>query len=182
MNTSRDSSGGADADADAPVVTVDADLDPTTAADLRRLRDLSHLLDDSIQVPGTEFRVGIEPLIGLLPVVGDGFGLAVSAYVFAVATRTGVPRATLARVAFVLWLDAVVGSVPVLGDLFDAYWKANLRSTRLVEARLADPASVAADRRYLRRLAVVAVALTLVVAAVHVALAWWLRRILGVSG
>ena len=172
-----------DADADTepdPVVSVDADA--ATPVDLRRLRDLSHLLDDSIRVPGTEYRIGIEPLIGLLPVVGDGFGLAVSAYVFAVAARSGVPRATLARVAFVLWLDAVVGSVPVLGDLFDAYWKANLRATRLLEARLADPAGVAADRRYLRRLAAVAVALTLVVAAVLVTLAWWLLTALGVMG
>jgi hypothetical protein len=174
---------GAPSDADTEpdtVVTVDADA--STPVNIRRLRDLSHLLDDSIRVPGTEFRIGIEPLIGLLPVVGDGFGLAVSAYVFAVATRTGVPRATLARVAFVLWLDAVVGSVPVLGDCFDAYWKANLRSTRLLEARLADPASAAADRRYLRRLAAVAVALTLVVVAALAALAWWLVRTLGVTG
>jgi len=179
VNTPHDPT---DADADTPVVAVDADLDPATAADLRRLRDLSHLLDDSIRVPGTEFRVGIEPLIGLLPVVGDGVGLAVSAYVFAVATRTGVPRATLARVAFVLWLDAIVGSVPVLGDLFDAYWKANLRATRLLDARLADPASAAADRGYLRRVAVVAIALTLVVVAVLVALGWWLLTTLGVLG
>jgi hypothetical protein len=174
---------GAPSDADTEpdtVVTVDADA--STPVDIRRLRDLSHLLDDSIRVPGTEFRIGIEPLIGLLPVVGDGFGLAVSAYVFAVAARSGVPRATLARVAFVLWVDAIAGSVPVLGDLFDAYWKANLRATGLLEARLADPASAAADRRYLRRLAAVAVALTLVVVAALAALAWWLVRTLGVTG
>jgi len=169
----------ADTDTD-PVVTVDADA--ATAVDLQRLRDLSHLLDDSIRVPGTEFRVGIEPLIGLLPVVGDGFGLAVSAYVFAVAARTGVPRATLARVAFVLWVDAIVGSIPVLGDLFDAYWKANLRATGLLETRLADPASVAADHRYLRRLAAAAVALTLAVVVVLVGLAWRLLTTLGVIG
>jgi uncharacterized membrane protein len=169
----------ADTDTDT-VVTVDADA--ATAVDLQRLRDLSHLLDDSIRVPGTEFRIGIEPLIGLLPVVGDGIGLAVSAYVFAVAARTGVPRATLARVAFVLWLDAVVGSVPILGDLFDAYWKANLRTVDLLDARLADPASADDDRRYLRRLAAVAIALALVVVAVLVALVWWLVRLVDVPG
>ena len=166
-----------DADTGPGPVVVDADA--ATPVDLQRLRDLSHLLDDSIRVPGTDYRIGIEPLIGLLPVVGDAVGVAISAYVLAVAARSGVPRATVARVAFVLWLDAVVGSVPLVGDLFDAYWKANLRATHLLEARLADPPSVAADRRYLRRLAVVVVALTLAVVAVLVALAWWLVTALG---
>lgn len=178
-DTSRDSP-DADVDASAPAVVVDADA--ATTVDLQRLRDLSHLLDDSIQVPGTDYRIGVEPLIGLLPVVGDAVGLAISAYVFAVAARSGVPRATLGRIALVLWLDAALGSVPVLGDLFDAYWKANLRSAALLDARLADPASAAADRRYLRRLAVVVVALSLAVLAVVVALAWWLLTTLGVGG
>ncbi|WP_049935027.1 DUF4112 domain-containing protein [Haloplanus natans] len=166
-------------DVDASGVTVDSD--PVTDVDLRRLRDLSYLLDDSIRLPGG-YRIGIEPLIGLLPVVGDGVGLAISAYVFAVAARAGVPRATLGRVAVILWLDAVVGSVPLLGDLFDAYWKANLRTANLLDARVADPASAVADRRYLRRVAVVALALTLVVVAVVVALAWWAATRVGVIG
>jgi hypothetical protein len=153
---------------------VDGPPERATAVDIARLRDLSHLLDDSIRVPGTDYRIGIEPLIGLLPVVGDGFGLAVSAYVFSAAVRAGVPRATLARIGFVLWLDALVGSVPVAGDLFDAYWKANLRSVRLLDARLADPAGAAADRRYLKRVVAVAVLAVLVVAAVLVGLGWWL--------
>jgi len=174
--------GGSDGD-EPTVVTVEDDAvstrHPDTAVDLQRLRDLSHLLDDSIRVPGTEFRVGLEPLIGLLPVVGDAVGLAISTYVFAVAARSGVPRATLGRVAFVLWIDAVGGAVPVVGDLFDAYWKANLRVADLLDARLAHPASAAADRRYLRRLAVVAVVCTLAVAALLAALAWWL---LGYAG
>ena len=173
--SSRGSAADGGRDDEPTVVTVDAaPVRGPAAADRRRLRDLSHLLDDSIRVPGTEFRIGIEPLIGLLPVVGDGFGLAVSTYVFAVAVRSGVPRATLGRIAFVLWVDAVVGSVPVIGDLFDAYWKATLRSTALVDARLADPESAAADRRYLRRLAVVVVALVLVAGALLAGLAWWL--------
>jgi hypothetical protein len=173
------------ADDDVTVVTVDdadADADaghPVTPIDLRRLRDLSHLLDDSIPVPGTGFRVGLEPLIGLLPVVGDAVGLAISTYVFAVATRSGVPRATLGRVAFVLWIDAVVGSIPLVGDLFDAYWKANLRVADLLETRLTDPASAASDRRYLRRLVVVAAALTVAVVVCLAVLAWWLLGYVG---
>lgn len=174
---------GGGSDDEPTVVTVGHDApslrDPGTTVDLRRLRDLSHLLDDSIPVPGTGFRIGLEPLIGLLPVVGDAVGLAVSAYVFAVAARSGVPRATLGRVAFVLWIDTVVGSVPLVGDLFDAYWKANLQVADLLETRLADPTNAAADRRYLRRLVVVAAALTVALAACLVVLAWWLLGYVG---
>ena len=182
---SRGSAADDGSDDEVTVVTVDDDARPAqdsaTDVDLQRLRDLSHLLDDSIRLPGG-YRIGIEPLIGLLPVVGDGIGLAISAYVFAVAARAGVPRATLGRVAVILWLDAVVGSVPVVGDLFDVYWKAILRTANLLDARVADPASAAADRRYLRRLAVVALALTLVVGAVLVAIAWWAATRVGVIG
>lgn len=183
-DASRGSSADGDGSGDEPtVVTVDLDPtpahDPTTAVDLRRLRDLSHLLDDSIRVPGTTFRIGLEPVIGLLPVVGDAVGLAISAYVFAVAARSGVPRATLGRVAFILWIDAIGGAVPLVGDLFDAYWKANLRVADLLDARLDDPASAAADWRYLRRLVAVAVVCTLVVVALLAALVRWLLGYLG---
>jgi hypothetical protein len=123
--------------------------DPDVAADLRRLRGLSHVLDDSIPVPGTGYRIGVEPLIGLVPVIGDAVGAALSVYVLVVAVRTGVPRATIVRIGIVLWVDATLGAVPVVGDVFDAYWKANRRAVALLEARLADPASAAADRRYL---------------------------------
>jgi hypothetical protein len=155
------------------------DLDPAVAADLRRLRDLSHLLDDSIRVPGTTWRVGVEPLIGLLPVVGDAVGVALSVYVLSVAVRTGVPRATLARAVVVLWIDAAVGSVPLVGDLFDAYWKANRRVVCLLDARIADPASAAADRRYLWRTGAVAAGLGVAALLVLAALVRWLLDAVG---
>jgi hypothetical protein len=175
---SRPTDPDADADAEPTVVGVDSnrglELGPGVAADLRRLRDLSYLLDDSIRIPGTRFRIGVEPVVGLLPVVGDAFGVAVAVYALVVAARTGVPRATLARVAVVYWVDAVGGSVPILGDLFDAYWKANRRTVALLDARLDDPASAAADRRYLRRAALVGVCLGVTTLAGLAGLAWWL--------
>ncbi|WP_338740810.1 DUF4112 domain-containing protein [Haloplanus salilacus] len=160
-----------------PAPSENAPADPDVAADLRRLRDVSHLLDDSIRVPGTTYRVGVEPLIGLLPVVGDAAGLAFSAYVLVVAVRTRVPRATLGRIVLTLWIDAAVGSIPLLGDLFDAYWKANLRSTRLIDARLADPAGAAADRRYLWRAGILVALLGCLALAGAVAFGWWLAGV-----
>lgn len=97
----------------------------------RRLRRIAHLMDSSIRVPGTRYRVGLDALIGLIPGVGDAAGLAVSAYVVLAARRLGVPRRTLARMAANVGVDALVGSIPVLGDVFDLGFKANRRNLRL---------------------------------------------------
>lgn len=121
--------------------------DSRTPAAVQRLRALSHLLDDSIPVPGTGFRFGLDALIGLVPGVGDAAGAAMSAYVLMEAGRLGVPRSTLLRMAGNVAIEAVVGAIPFLGDLFDAGWKANLRNLRLVEAHLADPRSTSRASR-----------------------------------
>jgi hypothetical protein len=148
-----------------------------TAEHLDRLRALSTLFDASIRIPYTNAYVGLDPILGLLPVVGDLPGTVLAAYVVAVAVTVGVPRATLLRILFVLGVDSVVGSIPVVGDLFDAYWKANLRSVRLLEDRLDAPTAATLDRRYLRRVAVVVFVVLLVVgAAVALAVLWLLGR------
>lgn len=132
-------------------------------------------MDSSARVPGTRFRVGLDPLVGLLPVVGDGATTLVSLYVLYEAARAGVPASTLLRMLLNVGVDFLLGSVPLVGDLFDAAWKANERNVALFETRLdAD----GGDRRFL--LAVVAglaLAVAAVVAAVALA-AWWLAGLL----
>ena len=144
---------------------------PTPApSQLQRLRVLSHLLDDSLRVPGTGFRFGLDAVIGLVPGIGDATGAALSAYVLVEAGRLGAPRATLLRMAGNVALEAIAGAVPFLGDLFDAGWKANLRNLRLLEAHLANPVETQrASRGWL--LGVVAGVVLLLVASAAVA-AW----------
>ena len=89
-------------------------------SELQRLRALSHLLDDSLRVPGTRFRFGLDAVIGLVPGIGDVSGAALSAYVLVQAGRLGAPKATLLRMAGNVALEAIVGTVPFVGDLFDA--------------------------------------------------------------
>ncbi|WP_224333751.1 DUF4112 domain-containing protein [Haloprofundus halobius] len=115
---------------------------------LRRLRRLGRLLDNSIRIPGTNYRIGLDPIIGLVPVVGDVPITAISAYIVAEAAYLGVPKVTVLRMLFNLAVDAVVGSIPVVGDVFDAVWKANARNVRLAEARRADPRTSEMDRRF----------------------------------
>lgn len=116
---------------------------------LRRLRSLGRLLDDSIPIPGTRRRVGVDALIGLVPGVGDSAGALLSTYIIVQAARLGAPRATLLRMAGNVALEAGVGVIPVFGDLFDAGWKANLRNLALLQAHLDRPDTVGrASRRW----------------------------------
>lgn len=110
---------------------------------LQRARSLARLLDSSIRVPGTRFRFGIDPLLGLIPGVGDVAGLALAGSILVAAARLGVPRASLLRMGANVGVDALVGMIPLLGDLFDAGWRANVRNMRLIEAHLEDPARAA---------------------------------------
>jgi hypothetical protein len=103
---------------------------------LRRTGLVAHLLDSAVRVPGTERRVGIDPLIGLIPGYGDAFAAALSLYVVGEAALAGAPKGTLLRMCVNVTVDALVGTVPVLGDFFDAGWKANERNVALLEAHI----------------------------------------------
>lgn len=104
-----------------------------------RLDFLAWLLDSSIPIPGTRFTIGVDALIGLVPVLGDMIGVALSSFIVAEANRLGAPRTLLTRMAFNVAVDGLVGLVPFLGDAFDAGWKANQRNVRLLNAWLDHP-------------------------------------------
>ena len=105
----------------------------------QRLNFLAWLLDSSIPLPGTPFTIGIDAIIGLVPLLGDLIGVALSCIIVAEANRLGAPRALLTRMAFNIALEGVVGIVPILGDAFDAGWKANQRNVRLLNDWLDHP-------------------------------------------
>ena len=99
---------------------------------LRRLRKLAWLLDRSVGV-GPNARFGLDPVIGLMPVIGDWVGAGLSLYVVYEALRLGIAWPVLGRMLVNVGVEAVVGAVPVLGDVFDFVWQANSRNLRLVE-------------------------------------------------
>ena len=107
--------------------------------EMQALELLAWILDSSIQVPGTRFRVGVDALIGLIPVIGDALGALISAFILAQAARLGAPRVTLLRMGFNIGVEALVGMIPFAGDLFDAGWKANIRNVELLRAHRSDP-------------------------------------------
>lgn len=109
-------------------------------ATLGHLRGLGRLLDGAIEIPGTRIRVGLDPLIGLVPVVGDWIGGVLAGYIVIRAAGLGASGATLLRMLGNLAIDALVGTVPVLGDIFDLTFRANERNLRLLDAHMQAPA------------------------------------------
>lgn len=96
------------------------------------MRFLSRLLDNSITLPGG-YRIGIDPLIGLVPGVGDFVAAGLSLWLVWDAMRLGIRKRVVLRMFLNVLIETMVGAIPLLGDLFDAVWKANARNMRLVE-------------------------------------------------
>lgn len=108
---------------------------------LRPISRLSYLLDESIRLPGG-FRIGWDGIIGLIPGLGDVMGLGASGYILYLAAQGGVGKIVLLRMAFNILLETAIGSIPVIGDLFDFFYKANSRNLKLVQNYAAEPTHV----------------------------------------
>jgi hypothetical protein len=106
---------------------------------LARLRRLVWWLDEGIRVPGTRIRIGLDPILGLVPGLGDAAGALLGATILVEALRRRVPRATLVRVVGNIIVDTVAGAVPVIGDVFDWVWKSNRRNLQLLERHSTEP-------------------------------------------
>ena len=128
-----------------PTMTL---VGPAGAGDTRaRLNHLAWLLDNSIRLPGTDFRIGLDALLGLFPVLGDAVGVVLSGYIVHEAGRLGAPSAILFRMVVNIAIEGLIGSVPFAGDIFDAAWKANQRNVDLLNEYLDRPAKAAAATR-----------------------------------
>ena len=100
---------------------------------IERLRRLAWLIDAAGRVPGTRFRFGLNSVIGLAPGAGDAILAAISLYIVYEAHRLGLPRRKLYAMVFNVVIEAVLGALPVLGDVLDVVWKANLRNLGIIE-------------------------------------------------
>jgi len=101
----------------------------------KSLDDLARYLDGLFRIPGTNWRFGLDALIGLVPNVGDTLTSFVSFYILFAGVRYGVPKITLLRMAFNIAVDYLVGSIPFIGDAFDFVWKSNQQNMNLIRTR-----------------------------------------------
>ena len=105
----------------------------------KTLQRLETLLDEAFRIPGTQFRFGIDGIIGLVPGLGDVLAGLLSAVIPLAAWTRGVPYITLARMATNLGIGVLVGTIPIFGDIFDIAWKPNRRNYRLLQRHLGEP-------------------------------------------
>jgi uncharacterized protein DUF4112 len=119
--------------------------DPESRA--KRVRALAKLLDNAITVPGTRWKIGFDPIVGLIPGIGDLIAAVLSGYIILEAARAEVSSITLARMLVNVGIDTLVGAIPALGDVFDAAWKSNTRNVALLERHLASEKAVGVRKR-----------------------------------
>ena len=139
---------------------------PSPQSRLSRVRTLARALDSAVAIPGTGIRMGLDPLLGLIPGIGDMAGAALSGYIVLTGLQLGAPRAVVVRMLGNIAIDTLVGSVPIVGDLFDVGWKSNDRNVALLERHLDEPGQVRRSSRWM----LVAVAATLALLAIGGAL------------
>ena len=140
--------------AEAPrIIVVPAGQVVVPAAERERMRSaanhLAWLLDNAFEIPGTRYRIGLDPLIGLIPVIGDLIAFLIGSYIVVLASRLGVPRVVLWRMWLNLGIDLAVGAVPIVGDTLDVLWKANAMNARLLDRALENPRGTARSSAWL---------------------------------
>ena len=104
---------------------------------LNRIRKIARLLDTAIGIPGTKFRFGLEPILGLIPGGGDLITALISAYSIYLATSFGLEKSEIFKMIRNVAIDTALGSIPIVGDIFDAYFKSNIRNLEILEEHIA---------------------------------------------
>ena len=162
--------------------TSSAGARETSSRRLAALARFAELLDSGIRIPGTQLRFGLDPLIGLIPGAGDAAGAVLAGWILVEAIRLGASRATLVRIAGNIALDAGIGAVPLIGDIFDFAWKANVRNVALLERHLRDPArAMRADRSFVAFVIGGITVVTLALFTLGAILTMRLLRVLGLA-
>ena len=107
-----------------------------TEESVARLEALGRLMDGAFVVPGTNIRLGLDAIIGLVPVAGDMISGLVSSYLIWEARQLGAPRWLIARMVGNTLLDTTIGAIPVVGDAFDIMFRANMKNMTLLRRHM----------------------------------------------
>ena len=161
-----------------PAQSSDTTPGTDVATRARNVRVLARLLDSSIPIPGTSWKIGFDPIVGLIPGIGDLIGAVVSGYIILEAARAEVPTLTLARMLANVGVDTLLGAVPALGDVVDAAWKSNTRNVVLLERHLAVSAAPAGEKRSVLGVTILALIVLVLIVGAGLALGIFAARLL----
>lgn len=154
----------------------------TSSPSLAAVSKFAYWLDAGIRIPGTSLRFGLDPILGLVPGGGDAVGAVLAGWILVEAIRVGASRATLLRIAGNVALDAGIGALPFIGDLFDFAWKANLRNVVLLERHRAAPDRAGgADRSFVVLVLCGVSVMVLGLLALGILLTRWAFRVVGAA-
>jgi hypothetical protein len=142
------------------------------------VRVLAKLLDNSISIPGTPWKIGFDPLVGLIPGIGDLIGAVLSGYIILEAVRADVSAFTLARMLVNVGIDTLVGAIPAFGDVFDAAWKSNTMNVALLERHLKTAGATPRKRHNVLGLMVIALVVLVLIVGAGLALGIFAARLL----
>lgn len=138
-------------------------------------RKYAKLLDSWFTIPGTQIKVGLDPILGLVTGIGDLAGASLSVYFMFYATRLGAKSSVLLRMFMNIMADLIIGLIPVLGDLFDVAWKANLRNANLLEKLEKDPEKLEQESTVL--MWILFTILVLILIGIIVAIGWAVAKV-----
>ena len=141
----------------------------------KRLDRLAWFLDNSLPLPGVDYRIGVDAIIGLIPGIGDAVGTVLSSYILGEAARAGAPKTTLLRMGYNIAIESIFGVIPIIGDVFDMTWKANLRNVQLLEAYMDNPhKNASSNRLFIMGLGVALIVFAVVMSVIGFAVLRWL--------
>jgi len=141
------------------------------------VRFLAELLDQRFTIPGTSIRIGLDPIIGLIPRVGDTLANLAGSAILLVGAQFHLPKVVLLRMALNVALNTLIGAIPVVGDLFSIWFRSNVRNARLLELYATQHSQKAAPADWLFVITVIAGLLLLLVGVV-VGLSWLFKQML----
>ncbi len=166
-----------------PAEEIEVEVLPPAESESPLLRFVAVLMDDLFVIPGTQTRIGLDPILGLFPGFGDTSANFISAVALLETVKKGLPKIVLARMALNILVNALIGSIPILGDAFSVWFKSNKRNYELLRrhARSGHPAraSTLGDWLFVSGLVLLLLGAILLVAAFTVFL---LVQILGLFG
>ena len=112
---------------------MNSEIEEQNEERLLRLKLLSNRLDEIITIPRTKYKIGIDPIIGTIPIIGDLLGSIISIYILYSGSKMGLSSRIIAKMSLNIGFDFVLGLIPIIGDIFDMGWKANKRNVKLIE-------------------------------------------------